>query len=235
MKINQNVKASSIKPPTTVLFSHDRKVHHGTYCRSLLHTPDGNLAVGSSQCVLLYNQSFSLQAQSAQTSSNILSLNQLGDGSILTLLHKSFDLITLSSSSLIKLNNTTLATQGLRRSTISGDLLIICGAEIKGLKVVHCRRGNFTNSIQGSAQIRSICTHPDGDICFLDTQNNKVCKYTVSECDEPKLVWTCQGIIDGYAICCDKRGLVYVTASGKKLYIIHEGKLKITLYVLIRI
>ena len=130
----------------------------------------------------------------------------LYDGTLLTL-----------SPSFEQRKETPTGTGGNNRSALSGNILAVCGSEIIGLKLFDVRTKNSrTQSIPGSGVIHSICTHPDGDICLLDSQNGKVCKYRVYEETDPQLVWECNGVEQGYAICYDEQGLMYVSAARNK-------------------
>ena len=39
------------------------------------------------------------------------------------------------------------------------------------------------------------------------------------------------GVEQGYAICCDEQGLIYVSSAGKKLYVINSGESKCSISV----
>ena len=107
----------------------------------------------------------------------------------------------------LKIQPTTICTGtgGHNRSALSGNILAVCGSYNTGITLFTLfLKKSRTRIIPGSGQIRSICTHPDGDICLLDTKNSKVCKYRVYGEEDPQLVWECNGVELGYAICCDE-------------------------------
>ena len=136
-------------------------------------------------------------------------------------------LLTLSSSLEQHRVTTDTGTGGHNRSALSGNILAVCGSYNTGITLFTLfLKKSRTRIIPGSGQIRSICTHPDGDICLLDTKNSKVCKYRVYEEKDPQLVWECNGVELGYAICSDEQGLIYVFLAGKMLYVINSGESK---------
>ena len=213
--------APIVAVPKSLQHIKDLNVTIGTFCRAVHHTKNGDLIVGSSCSIALYDGNFTkLYSTGRETSSNVCSVMQQKDGTILAFFSNG-TLLTLSPS-LEKRKETP--TGGYKKSALSGNILTICGPNITGMKLFNIQTNNHrTYSIPGSGQIHSVCTHPDEDICLLDAKNSKVRKYRIYEEMGPQLVWECNGVEQGYAICCDEQGLTYVSAAGKKVYVINSG------------
>ena len=135
-------------------------------------------------------------------------------------------LLTLSSSLEQHRVTTDTGTGGHDRSALIGNILAVCGSYNTGITLFTIILEKKSHSHHTRIWSDTLCTHPDGDICLLDTKNSKVCKYRVYEEKDPQLVWECNGVELGYAICCDEQGLIYVSSAGKMLYVINSGESK---------
>lgn len=89
-------------------------------------------------------------------------------------------------------------------------------------------KSNF--NFPATSWIRSLCFDSNGDLLILDAELSRVTKYTINDSVEPTLRWQCEGIAGPYAMCINSRAgdeSIYVSATGRKVYIIKDGKLTV--------
>lgn len=84
-----------------------------------------------------------------------------------------------------------------------------------------------SHTLSGVSVITSFCFDHDGHLLVLDSKEERVSKFMIAEGQPPKLLWRCDGVKHGLALCVDtsaKHRCIFVAGWNRTLHLIYAGK-----------
>lgn len=114
----------------------------------------------------------------------------------------------------------------LCRLCVFGDLLVVSQSH-QNLLVHNIFTGvSESQTLSSVSAITSICFDHDGHLVVMDSEEERVSKLLIVEGKPPKVLWSCDGVKNGMAVCVDtyaKHRCIFVAGSDRKLHLIHAG------------
>lgn len=210
----------------------ERKIEDGI-CHAVNYRPDGSLLVGTSNCLLLYDQDGCFQKKlldgnpcvSVYTdwkNSTISLLETDGLRGMTKFSHAHSDIFQeLKSYDVEKDNIASVAASGS----------LVAYTDKSRDKIVLIDRQNNANNpeLQLTSRATSLCFH-HGDLLITNEQEGTLALHKVntttppSVCAEPK--WICEGLKSPGSVCVgDDCGFIYVKSNNDKIiYVISRGE-----------
>ena len=205
----------------------------GDECRSLVFNRSGELIFGSSQHVILgtrenwetflYREPTDIEFESevvleVASNSDII-FAAVSDGNVYQ--------ITPYQTTHIKMALINFACVSNTPKLCASEEFLAISVGVRTLLIYSLlSKTEHEFVLPNTLMISSSCFDTDGSLLLLDSVKERVSKYRITEGVVPQLLWACDGVKDGLAVCVDitrKHGCIFVTGSSQKIHLINKG------------
>ena len=202
----------------------------GAECRSLIFNTSGELVFGSSQHVILSTRETFVRREPKEIkfeSEVVYNVASNGDTIFAAVSDGNVYQITPYQTTHIKMALINFACVSNTPKLCASEEFLVISIGVGNLFIYSLlSKTEHENVLPNTQMISSLCFDTDGALLLLDSVKERVSKYRITEGVVPQLLWACDGVKDGLAVCVDitrKHNGIFVTGSSRSIHLINNG------------